>query len=331
MAEKKGLADLGEFGFIERIRQQAGSAPFLRLGIGDDCSIQSVENDEELLTSTDLLIEGVHFNLDWSDFEQLGRKSIAVNVSDIAAMGGLPKSLYLGVAVPATVSVEDLERFVDGVLSETDRYGAVLAGGDTCRSSGPLIISVTVQGTAKRNLAVRRDGARNGDLIFVSGALGDSALALQQLQNGERPVPEQAARHHTPQARTELGHRLAEQRLANAMIDVSDGLVADLQHILDDSGMGANLELERIPLSPHFSGIYRNRPEMIDLALAGGEDYELLFTASPGAEAEIDDLSAELKIPLTRIGSVNDGSDLLVRRKDGSIYPHRRGGFDHFA
>ena len=331
MTEKQGLAELGEFGLIERIQRQAGTAPYLRLGIGDDCSVQTVGSEEELLTSTDLLIEGVHFDLSWTDFEQLGRKCVAVNVSDIAAMGGCPKSLHLGVAVPPALPVENLERFVAGFLAEARRYEAVLAGGDTCRSGGPLMIAVTVQGTVRQGQAVRRSGAESGDLIFVSGALGDSALALRQWQAGREPDPELAQRHHCPPARTRLGRRLAERKLAHAMIDISDGLLADLGHILAASGRGATLNLEKIPLSALFSDACRKRPELFDLALTGGEDYELLFCAPPAAETEILLLAEQLRLPLTRIGSVSERPGLQVVRADGSRYQPRQGGFDHFA
>ena len=331
MTEKRGLAELGEFGLIERIRQQAGSAPFLRLGIGDDCSVQVVGSEEELLTSTDLLIEGVHFDFSWTDYEQLGRKCVAVNISDIAAMGGTPKSLYLGVAAPPDVSLENLERFVQGFLEETQHYGAILAGGDTCRSSGPLIISVTVQGTVKQGQAVRRSGARSGVLIFASGSLGVCALALSQLQAGAEPASEVAKRHHCPQARTQLGSCLAERNLANAMIDISDGLLADLRHILDASGKGATLNLECIPLSQDFIGACQKQSAIIDLALTGGEDYELLFTVDPAAETKIHALSEELQLPLTRIGFVRDQNGLDVLRADGTLFQPQQDGFDHFA
>jgi thiamine-monophosphate kinase len=331
MTENNRLTTLGEFGLIEYIQSQVDPSPFLRLGIGDDCSIQTVGSDEELLTSTDLLIEGVHFNLDWTNFEQLGRKSVAVNVSDIAAMGGTPRSLYLGLAFPATLSLEHLEQFLGGVLSKTKDYGAVLAGGDTCRSTGPLIISVTVQGAAKSGQAICRSGAQPGDLIYVSGTLGDSALVLHSLQNNEQPASELAERHHCPEARTELGRSLADQGLANAMIDISDGLVADLNHILKASDKGAVLSLEHIPLSATFQQACQEQSGLIDLALTWGEDYELLFTASPAAEKEIVLLSEKLKLSLSKIGSVNDGNGLNILQKDGALYQYRQAGFDHFA
>jgi len=331
MTEKKGLAELGEFGLIERIQAQAGSSPSLTLGIGDDCSILNVANDEELLTSTDLLIEGVHFNLDWTSFEQLGRKSVAVNISDIAAMGGDPKCLYMGIAIPPSVSVENLEQFIAGVLSEAKAHGAVLAGGDTSRSSGLLVISVTVQGTTKQGQAVRRSGAEYGDLIFVSGTLGDSALALYLLQKNERPKAELTLRHHCPEARSALGIKLADRKLARAMIDISDGLVADLNHILDASKAGAILNLEAIPLSSSAKEIFKLHPEIFDLALTGGEDYELLFTVGPESTTEIIKIAEELNLPLTCIGVVQESRDLQIVCEDGSNYQYQQGGFDHFA
>ena len=331
MVAKKKLTELGEFGLIEHIQAQAGSAPFLKLGIGDDCSILTVASDEELLTSTDLLIEGVHFDLNWTGFEQLGHKSIAVNISDIAAMGGLPKCLYLAVAVPPTLSVDSLEQFIGGVLAETKRHGAILAGGDTSRSSGPLVISVTVQGTVKKGQAVCRNGAKDSELIFVSGTLGDSALALTQFKQGMSPAPELERKHHCPQARSELGSRLAGRKLASSMIDISDGLIADLGHILAASTAGAVLNLEAIPLSPSFRAACHMQPEIIDLALTGGEDYELLFTVAPDSEPEIDRLATELNLPLTCIGSVEKSGELRIVRKDGSNYQNQQGGFEHFA
>ncbi|MDT8420876.1 MAG: thiamine-phosphate kinase [Desulfuromonadales bacterium] len=331
MVADKGLAELGEFGLIERIQQQAEPAPFLRLGIGDDCSIQAVAADDELLTSTDLLLEGVHFNLQWTDFESLGCKSAAVNISDIAAMGGVPRSLYLGLAVPDALSVEQLDRFVAGFVAVAQAHGAVLAGGDTCRSSGPLVISVTAEGTAPRGQAVCRSGAGAGDLVFVSGTLGDSALALRLLQQGEQPSAPLAGRHHRPQARVSLGRRLAETGLATAMIDVSDGLVADLGHILKASGHGAVLQLQEIPLSPGFSEVLAHRPEWIELALTGGEDYELLFTVAAERADDIAQLAAELDLPLTRIGTLQGITGLQILQRDGRHYHFRRSGFDHFS
>ena len=324
---KSKLVSLGEFGLIRQIQQQAGTAEHLILGIGDDCAIQRQTADQELLTSTDLLIEGVHFDRRWTSLEELGRKSVAVNLSDIAAMGGTPQSLFLALGCPLSLSSEDLQQFTAGFLSEAKKYAVVLAGGDTCRSPGPLLISVTVQGFSKAGRAVLRSGAAPGEAIYVSGCLGDSALALQLLQQGESPAPQLAVRHHTPQARLALGQQLAEQQLATAMLDVSDGLLADLGHLVEDSAVGAEIELSKLPLSDPFRAALASDPGLIELALTGGEDYELLFTS------KVQDLQlrSELKVPVSRIGVIRAERGINCRRPDNSLYHSSRGGFDHFS
>jgi len=318
---------LGEFKLIQQIKLQAGTAEHLLLGIGDDCAIQHQATDQQLLTSTDLLIEGVHFDLRWTSLEELGRKSVAVNLSDIAAMGGTPLSLFLGVACPQRLSSDELLQFTRGFLSEAEKYSVVLAGGDTCRSPGPLMISVTVQGCCRRGRAILRSGAAMGDAIYVSGTLGDSALALQQLQRGEVPTRELAVRHHTPQARVALGVQLAEQGLASAMLDISDGLLGDLGHIVESSVVGAVIELAKLPLSPAFRTAVEKNPQLIDLALSGGEDYELLFT-SPLPDLE---QRSELSPAVTRIGTITATCEIECCQSDQSLYQCARGGFDHFS
>ncbi len=326
MASKE-LKKLGEFGLIERLTRQAGTAAHLVKGIGDDCAIQRQSSEMELLTSTDLLIEGVHFDRRWISLEELGRKSAAVNISDIAAMGGQPKSLFLGVACPAELPLAELEAFARGFIAEVERYGAVLAGGDTCRSLGPLLISVTVQGEIEAGRAICRDGARPGDAIYVSGTLGDSALALQELLAGRQPDSYLLQRHNCPTARVDLGRRLSEKRLASAMLDLSDGIISDLGHILKASGVGAQLELDSIPLSEPFRRALEKDRNLIDLALGGGEDYELLFSSSDHNLAD----SAALGCVLTKIGVVERQPGLRITAGDGSDYNCQRRGYDHFS
>ncbi|MCK4502265.1 MAG: thiamine-phosphate kinase [Desulfuromonadales bacterium] len=317
----------GEFGLIDWIQQQAGSSDHLSLGIGDDCSIQPQQANQDLLTSTDLLIEGSHFHRDWTNMFDLGRKSAAVNISDIAAMGGIPQSIFLGIGKPKTISVKEIEAFIAGFLSETTQHGATLAGGDTCSSPDSLMLSITIQGTITTGSAICRHGAKCNDAIYVSGSLGDSALALQLLQQNQAPESYLAQRFHTPTPRVNLGQKLAKDKLATAMLDISDGLLADLGHILAASGVGAELELTALPLSEPFQHALANDPTLIDLALAGGEDYELVFT-SPRQ-----DLTEQLSgdIAITKVGTINSGSKLLIRQEDGSSYQCQRGGFDHFA
>jgi thiamine-monophosphate kinase len=325
------LAALGEFGFIERIRRRAASAPAVRVAIGDDCAALCLPAGELLLTTTDLLIEDIHFRRSFTDLKTLGRKSVAVNVSDIAAMGGVPRYLYLGLGVPADLCLEDLDAFIDGFLEAAASYGAVLAGGDTCRSPGPLLISVTAEGSVAEGELVRRSGAAVGDDIYLSGSVGDSALALHHLQRGEVPASFLAARHHDPTARTVLGRSLAEARLPSAMIDVSDGVLADLGHLLEASRVGALLEEEALPLSALFREGLAADPSRIELAWSGGEDYELLFTVRAGQKDALSALARRLNLPLTRIGTVTAGAEgLSVRTGDGRLLHPAPAGFNHF-
>jgi thiamine-monophosphate kinase len=326
------LADLGEFGFIERIRGAVAKLEGngVRLGIGDDCAVLELPPGQVLLTSNDLLIEEIHFRSDWSDWRALGGKCVSVNVSDVAAMGGSPRHLYLGLAIPATMDMDDLDAFLEGFLEAASGYGAVLVGGDTCRSPGPLMISVTIEGAAPADQVVTRGGARPGDAVYVSGTLGDSALALQLLSSDLPVADELAQRHHRPQARVALGRALAEAGVPSAMIDVSDGVLADLGHILDASVVGAHLEQALFPLSPDFRQALAAEPALFELALCGGEDYELLFTVPADKEHLLADLVAD--VPIARIGTVTDAEQgFLLADEAGRVRSVKAKGFNHFA
>lgn len=325
--ESEKRSRLGEFELIDWIRRQAGTANHLLLGIGDDCAVQRQQGGLELLTTTDLLIEEIHFNTAWTSFYWLGRKAAAVNLSDIAAMGGRPESLFLAVGRPGALGDSELQELLSGFLFETQLQGAVLAGGDCCASPGPLFLAVTAQGRIADGQAIYRHGAKGGDAIYVSGSLGDSALALRELQAGRSPEETLAARFHTPTPRVELGQFLAQQRLASAMLDISDGLLGDLGHILQASAVGAELDLARIPLSQPFSRALNQEETLIDLALTGGEDYELLFTSPLLDLAE----ASQLPLKVTRVGTIQAHPGLWIRGTDGCLYQCRRGAFDHFS
>ena len=321
-------APRGEFALIDWIQQQANSdATHLSLGIGDDCAIQPQLAKQDLLTSTDLLIEGLHFNRNWTNMFDLGRKAAAVNISDIAAMGGTPQSIFLGIGKPKEINSENIETFISGFLAESKRFGVTLAGGDTCSSNSELMLSITIQGTIASGTAICRHGARAGDAVYVSGCLGDSALALQIFKQQQQPDQYLTQRFNTPTPQVELGKILATKKLATAMLDVSDGIIADLGHILTASKVGVELELTELPLSQPFKQALVNDESLIDLALAGGEDYELIFT-SP-----LQNLAQQLRPDhkVTKIGTITTELDTIIRHHDGSIYHCRQGGFDHFA
>jgi thiamine-monophosphate kinase len=325
------LKDLGEFNLINRIRQQTTDGAGVRRGIGDDAAVVSIPSGHDLLTSTDMLIEGIHFRQAWTSPKDLGHKAVAVNLSDIAAMGGTPRYIYLGLACPGETSLRDITAFMDGALAEAERHNVTLVGGDTCRSPGPWIISVTIEGSTTENQAIGRDGAHPGDRIMVSGSLGDSALALHLLCAGEHVEAPLAERHHRPSARVDLGRKLGEEQLATAMIDISDGLASDLEHLLRASQAEALVIENKLPRSTFFQHHVDKSPALAELVLYGGEDYELLFTVAPENAAKAIALGAQMGVPVTEIGSVRQGSGaFLLENTAGDVCPVYGKGFDHF-
>lgn len=322
---------MSEFSFIERLRRRAGESPSLSLGIGDDCSALHVPPEHELLTSTDLLLENVHFRLDWTTPQNLAYKAVSVNVSDLAAMGGQPLALYLGLGVPRSFSSSQLDLFVDGLFEGLADYHICLAGGDTCRSANGLVLAVTVQGHCCIGQALTRAGGQVGDDLWVSGTLGDSALCLRRLLAGQKCSAALRARHFRPLARLTLGQTLAEEKLATAMLDLSDGLDGDLGHLLRASAVGARVELRHVPLSAEFRQHLLHQPELVDLALCGGEDYELLFSANPRKRTDLEGLSQKMRLPLTRIGQLTTGSGTRYLQADGRDYRPKISAFDHFT
>jgi len=277
--------------------------------------------------STDLLLEGTHFRAG-ADARKLGHKSLAVNLSDMAAMGAAPRWATLALALPAADEAW-LEEFSKGFFALAARFGVELIGGDTTRSvaqgsgRGPIVICVTILGEVPTGLALFRAGARPGDDIWVSGQLGDAALALAQPGAGA-PL----RRLDEPEPRVELGERL--RGLASAAIDVSDGFAQDLGHILARSGAGAMVEYERLPRSAEVRNI-QDAEQQARLVLSGGDDYELVFAAPQASRGELEALSAELKLALSRVGSIQAGAPKL-QVIDGQGRPMAvERGFDHFA
>ena len=289
------------------------------LGVGDDCALLRPDAGLDLAVTSDMLIEGRHFLPD-AEPRALGHKALAVNLSDLAAMGATPRWVTLAIALPA-VQPDWLEAFAAGFFALAERHGVDLIGGDTTRAQARAIC-VTAIGEVPPDMALERAGAWPGDDVWVSGELGGAALALVHPEIGEA-----AKRLHTPEPRVELGERL--RRLAHAAIDVSDGLAGDLGHILERSHVSATIEYERIPRGAYFSRL--DKPELEkDCVLSGGDDYELAFTAPQAQRGDIEALAAELKLALTRIGTIEAGSGLRIVDAKGQPIAHR-GGFDHFA
>ncbi len=289
------------------------------MGVGDDCALLRPDAGLELALTTDMLVEGRHFLPD-AEPRSLGHKALAVNLSDLAAMGAAPRWALLAIALPAADAAW-LEPFSAGLFALAERYGVELVGGDTTRA--PLrIITITAIGEVPAGVALFRAGARPGDDIWVSGELGGAALGLARPQ-----IAAAAARLHRPEPRVELGERL--RGLAHAAIDISDGLTSDLGHILERSQVGALVHYAQLPRSSAFAAI-QDQELVRNCVLSGGDDYELAFTAALGRRAEIEALSAELGLPLTRIGTIQAGEPrLVVLDERGQAMDYRR-GFDHF-
>ena len=321
------LSKLGEFGLIERIRRTVPTGTGVHLGIGDDAAWVENKSASCLITS-DLLVEGVHFDRRWTSPYALGYKALAVNLSDIAAMGGLPAYLILSVGIPSSFRSEEVLEIYRGIRSLASKTAVSIIGGDTSAAE-KLFISACLIGHAPVR-PVPRSGAKVGHDLYVTGTLGDSALALKLLKkpNGH-PGTYLLSRHNRPVPRLRAGALLARRRLAKAMIDVSDGLVQDLGHICKLSGVGAIVYEERLPLSRAYRAL--TREDGTSHALTGGEDYELLFCARRRDRARLQQIQTILDVPITRIGEcvpATQGIKVLdSRRRPVAI---RNKGHDHF-
>lgn len=315
-----------EFDLIARYFTRAPKRAVL--GVGDDAALVRVRSGMELAVSTDMFVSGIHF-LPQTDPRRLGHKALAVNVSDMAAMGADPRWAVLSLSLPQADGLW-LRKVSRGFFELADTFGIDLIGGDTTR--GPLNLCVTIFGEVPNGKALRRDGARVDDDVWVSGDLGSAAIGLAHLQGRVR-LPARAAAScvralEMPQPRVALGRGL--RGVASAALDVSDGLLGDLGHICERSSLGADIELDRVPRSADLARI--PDPEFVHAAvLSGGDDYELCFTAPPRSRGRIEALGNRLGLRVTRIGRMRTGSGVRVLRADGSPYRPRNRGFDHFG
>ena len=324
------LSRLGEFGLIDRIRRKVSAGRGVRLGIGDDAAWIDHPQGSSLITA-DLLIEGIHFDLRWTSLADLGYKSLAVNLSDIAAMGGVPAYAMLSLGIPANFDSKQLDELYRGINGLAKKHGVTIVGGDT-NLADSLLISVCVIGHPPSK-PICRSGAHVGDDIYVTGTLGDAALGLELLRRKRlrqsRAMAQLLTRHHRPTPRLAAAALLAQRNLPTAMIDISDGLIQDLGHICRASHVGATIQQEKLPLS----NAYRALAGRIGMrcAMSGGEDYELLFCAAPRLRKRIEKLNHPAGIAISRIGVCRPvGKGVHVVDASGNTIAVKAAGHDHF-
>jgi thiamine-monophosphate kinase len=327
---------------ISKIRARARPNQQVIAGIGDDAAVIRF-GGKCLIACCDLVVEGVHFRTQWAAPGLIGHKALAATISDVAAMGGSPKFAMVSLALPRATPAEFIEGLIEGIFEVAESYGVSIIGGDTSISPGPLLIDTSLIGECESERAIRRSGARVGDVIFVTGSLGASALGLLLLEQGyrlggelieESPIGrarhQAIKRHLMPEPRLREGQMIARAGLASAMIDISDGLSTDLWHILDESGQGAILHADAIPIAEAVAALQASgfAVDPLQLALSSGEEYELLFTCHPEDCSRLSELSSALSVPITAIGQIVPGKSLQLER-GGALEEVSPCGYEH--
>ncbi len=330
------LKEIGEFGFIERFAPDFKALLSEKvLGIGDDCAVLPMDETSDLLVTTDMLIEDIHFLKDKISAWQLGYKSVAVNLSDIAAMGGTPLGTFLSIAVPPGIDVEYMDEFMKGYHDISEKYATPLYGGDTTKSVKHLAINVCAIGKCPKGKAKLRRNAQSGDLICVTGNLGDSAGGLQAMLNKmetSADIEYLLQRHYLPEPQIKEGQALLGFSGVHAMMDISDGIASDLVHILKASNKTARIDLEKLPLSEPLKRVCAAQNWSPDeLAVGGGEDYELLFTVASEQLDELQNIfSKQTGKAVHVIGEIKIGEPEIQWHKNGQKVVLSKAGFNHF-
>ena len=343
---KTSLESVGEFGLIARFRARAiVRTPEIRRAIGDDAAVLALAAGDEAVVTTDLLIEAVHFHCDWVSARDLGWKSLAVNLSDLAAMGATPLAAFIGLGLPRDLATEWVDEFYVGLEECAAEFGATIAGGDTTASPQGVTIAVTLLGKVATGKALLRSGAQAGDALVVTGTLGDSAAGLRLLQRPEVEVATDIRepllrKHNVPVPR--LREAAAAMRVAtiHAAIDLSDGLAGDAGHLAEESHVGIEIEEDAIPISPECRAACKALApdggscgaDPIDLALRGGEDYELLLAVDSDDAARVMAAINEAGTATTVVGKVvaSQQQTVVLRQPSGRVRPVA-GGFQHFT
>ncbi len=330
------LDEIGEFGLIERIKaRKAAYDEDVVIGIGDDCAILRRGSVLEVLT-TDCLVKGTHYQDEWLAMKDVGWKALAVNVSDIAAVGGIPKHALVTLFLPEDFTTADIDDLYDGLDECGNATGVSIVGGDIVKIHGPFAISITLSGTCERDEVVLRSGARQGDIIVVTGSLGEAALGLRCLRDEVSCVEGDllcncVKKFQHPMPRLKESRAIVQELRASSMIDISDGLLSDMWHILEASKVGAAIDADAIPVSRGVLEFFNGeKEEALSWAITGGEEYELLFTMSSRLEGKLPGLSEKLGIKLTGIGKITSKASGVKLASPGGEKELKPGGFDHF-
>jgi len=322
----------GEFEVIARFFAPLAKGEAGALGLTDDAAILAPVAGNEFVVTVDMLTAGVHFLPD-DPPDLVARKLLRVNLSDLAAMGATPRAYFLALGLPSSVDVAWFEAFSGGLAADQAAFGIALAGGDTTATPGPLVLSLTAIGEVPAGSAIRRSTARAGEDVYVTGTIGDAALALCIIDGRLRDLPAAdtahlIGRYRLPEPRVAFGPAL--RGLASAMIDVSDGLLADLGHICETSGIGAEIDFPQVPLSTAAARLVAGTPALAETVATGGDDYELLFTAPERTRGAITAAAARVGVRVARIGRTIAGGGVRLRDAAGLPIETARAGWRHF-
>ncbi|RJO70313.1 MAG: thiamine-phosphate kinase [Myxococcales bacterium] len=325
----RSLADVGEFGLIARLTRELATRPEVALGVGDDAALLDIPRGYQLATTTDLLVEDVHFRRRTIAARALGYKSLAVNLSDLAAMGAEPLAALVSLALPSDLPLRWIDAFYAGMNDLAVASRTAIVGGDTTGTPGPIVVNLACFGLVKKGQALTRSGARPGDTLWICGPLGLSRAGLELLEEGRRGFAALRRAHLWPRPCLAEGRALAASKRCTACIDVSDGLLGDLRHIVEMSGVGARIEFAALPIDPSLARYADSRRrDPVEYVLRGGEDYALLFTLKGSRPPAPWPISA---FPPVRIGTIIKDGDIRLLMPDGREVVPSFKGYDHFC
>jgi thiamine-monophosphate kinase len=324
------VSDLGERAIIQRITGRLSVPDWIVVGPGDDAAVIAPERGALDVFTTDAQVEGVHFDCRFVPPDAIGHRALAVNLSDLAAMGARPRAALLSLVLPGALDVAVVDGILDGMMHVAGAHGVAVIGGNISRSPGPLMVDITAIGAIGRRQVLTRSGARNGDIVFITGSIGDGLAGLESLQAGSA-IESCARRFLYPEPRVRAGMLLARNRAATACMDLSDGLADGVRQVAEASGVGITLDAAALPVADDVRRWHERRGRQpLEAAISGGDDYELLFTVRPSHQGRLRGVQRMLQgVPVTRIGVVTRERALVVRYPDGTRELPL--GFEHFT